>query len=345
MKIPREILILLCSIGAVQSYFLSYTFLKSKNKTSFVSYILSALFFMVGLRVTKSVLWAFWEGTPIWLINIGFAAHLAVGPLLFIYIYYSLKEEGKFSYLNYLHFIPAFLVLFLSFNLEMNSFWYAYAYSILLYHQVFYLLASAVLIIWKYNKNEEKQSTKIKMAWLRNLLIGITVWHFAYFSNYILGWTSYFLGPVLYSGIVYIISFFVYKNQNIFEEQIKTEKYKNINLPEEDIKKYITKIIAKVENENLYLDPNFTLAKLSESVSIPTYIISQVLNVKMEKNFSEFINFYRIEKAKILLDDPGNQNYKIANIAYDCGFNSLSAFNTAFKKNTNQTPSQYKTQK
>ena len=46
--------------------------------------------------------------------------------------------------------------------------------------------------------------------------------------------------------------------------------------------------------------------------------------------------------AQNLLTDPVSAQEKIATIAYDCGFKSVSAFNTAFKKATNQTPSQFR---
>lgn len=342
MQIPREILILLCSIGAVQSFFLAYTFINSKNKSSFISYILSALFFFVGLRVAKSVLWAFWDGTPNWLINFGFAAHLTVGPLLLLYIFYSINSNTSFPKFNYLHFIPAFLVLLFSFQLTLNSFWYEYGYSILLYHQLIYSLSAGIYLFIKTKRIDGKEIDTTKLKWLRNLWLGIFIWNLAYFSNYILGFTSYFLGPVLYSVIVYIISYFVYKNQGIFEERLSSAKYKNINLSEEDIRKYIDKIISKIEKEELFLDPNFSLNKLSHEVNISNYLISHVLNIKLGKNFSEFINSYRIDKAKRLMSEQNTKNHKIANIAYDCGFNSISAFNAAFKRIAKTTPSEFK---
>ena len=339
MVIPREILILLCSIGAIQSFFLSYTLFKTITKTSYVSIIVSVLFFFIGLRVTKSVLWAFWTNTPIWFINIGFAAHLTVGPLILLYIYYSLYNKKKFPILNYLHFLPSLIVLLLSFNLTLNDFWYQFGYSSLLYHQLIYTTVAGIILYRSFTHIQNIEAIRVKIAWLLKLWIGIAILNLAYFTNYILGWTSYFLGPVLYSGIVYILSFFVYKNKKIFEGG---EKYKNISLSDEENKNYLNKIISLVENESLYLNPSFTLTMLSQKSSIPQHIISQVLNVKMGINFSEFINRYRIEKAKSLLVDPNFINIKIANIAYDCGFNSLSAFNAAFKKNTKQTPSEFK---
>jgi AraC-like DNA-binding protein len=49
-----------------------------------------------------------------------------------------------------------------------------------------------------------------------------------------------------------------------------------------------------------------------------------------------------VEEAKQLLMLPGKENYKIASIAYDAGFNSLSTFNEIFRKRTGITPSQYR---
>jgi AraC-like DNA-binding protein len=50
----------------------------------------------------------------------------------------------------------------------------------------------------------------------------------------------------------------------------------------------------------------------------------------------------RIAEAKHRLIDPANQHITILAIAYDIGFNSKSTFNTAFKKYTKMTPSQFK---
>ena len=59
-------------------------------------------------------------------------------------------------------------------------------------------------------------------------------------------------------------------------------------------------------------------------------------------NFFNFINKHRVEEAKLLLLSKKMDQYSILGIAYESGFNSKTAFNTTFKKFTNQTPSVYK---
>lgn len=91
-----------------------------------------------------------------------------------------------------------------------------------------------------------------------------------------------------------------------------------------------------------YLNPAFSLQKLSKQVSLPPYLTSHIINKGHNTNFSDFINSYRIELAKSKLGSSSYEHIKISEIAYECGFNSLSSFNTSFKKLTGTTPSQFR---
>ena len=77
-------------------------------------------------------------------------------------------------------------------------------------------------------------------------------------------------------------------------------------------------------------------------VCLLKHVVSQIINEQLSYNFNDFINSFRIEEAKKMLNDPGMKNITVASIAYDSGFNTLSAFNTAFKKFTGLTPSQFR---
>ena len=72
----------------------------------------------------------------------------------------------------------------------------------------------------------------------------------------------------------------------------------------------------------------------------PNYL-SQVINEVEGINFYDYVNRLRVEEFKRLLSLPENQRFTLLALAYDCGFNSKSAFNRCFKKTTGLSPSEY----
>ncbi|MBS1586447.1 MAG: helix-turn-helix transcriptional regulator [Bacteroidetes bacterium] len=118
-------------------------------------------------------------------------------------------------------------------------------------------------------------------------------------------------------------------------------KYQKSRLNDSESKKIAEKLIRMVEQEKLYLDPELTLANLSEKSGEPPFVISQVLNVALGKNFYELVNGYRVDAAKRLLANPDNQHLTILSIGFEAGFNSKTTFNSVFKKYTGQTPSEF----
>lgn len=97
-----------------------------------------------------------------------------------------------------------------------------------------------------------------------------------------------------------------------------------------------------MENEKVYVDADISLQSLAEKMSISTHQLSQVLNERLDRNFPDFINFYRIVEAKRILKNPQGAQQKIDTVAFQVGYNTTVAFYRAFKKYTNITPTQYK---
>ena len=94
--------------------------------------------------------------------------------------------------------------------------------------------------------------------------------------------------------------------------------------------------------QKLFSTKGFNAASMrdvAKELNIRPHLISQLLNDNLNKNFSSFINEYRINEAKRIMVSEGN--LKIEVIAEMCGFNSNSTFYSAFKKFTNTTPSKY----
>lgn len=97
-----------------------------------------------------------------------------------------------------------------------------------------------------------------------------------------------------------------------------------------------------MQQEKPYLNQELTLQDLADAINIPKHQLTNLFNVHMGLNFFEFVNSYRLDEVKARLLDPEFENYTIIAIAFDCGFNSKSTFNTLFKEYTGLTPKQWR---
>ena len=267
--------------------------------------------------------------------NLGFAAHAFSAPLFFLYLkQYPNKPWSPHLLWHFL--IPTALLLGIPW-LRLDNFWYLGGYGGLLFYSLAY--TGAALWLLRGHLHHKKG---VERSWLLWLSISVSLLSIAYFTNYILGLTSYVLGPLLYAGLVYFVSYFVLINYNWFSKPTDHVKYKYLNLSKEQSRQYVSKIKQVFKEDRSYLDPNFSLKVLASETSIPSYILSHLFSDWFETKFIDYVNLHRVDEAKRRLVDHDYAHLKISAIAYDCGFNSLSAFNQAFKKFTAATPSQFR---
>lgn len=126
--------------------------------------------------------------------------------------------------------------------------------------------------------------------------------------------------------------------KNLF---IESKKKKKELLDEDTIAEYSKRLLNYINEEKPYLDSSLSLRSLAERIDIHPNQLSWLLNENMGKNFSDFINQYRVEAFKQIAKDPENSNITLIGLAYDSGFNSKTVFNTYFKKETGLTPKQF----
>ena len=141
--------------------------------------------------------------------------------------------------------------------------------------------------------------------------------------------------------LILAVAFFVQKLylKRKLEKQRKEFRYSTSNLSDKEAKTIDKLLIEKLNTTDLYLEADLTLHKLAEIIGVKPNKLSQVINQIHERNFNEFINLYRLKEAKKLLIET---HLKIEAVAYDSGFNSLSTFNTVFKKEIGSTPSKFR---
>ncbi|MBX2877937.1 MAG: helix-turn-helix domain-containing protein [Saprospiraceae bacterium] len=123
------------------------------------------------------------------------------------------------------------------------------------------------------------------------------------------------------------------------ESSIKrqTRRQKDVELQETK-----AHVLGIMEKQKPYLNPELTLPELAQLSSMKTNELSHFLNDCLDENFYGLVNRYRVEESKRLLSDPNYQHLSILGIAMEAGFNSKTAFNTNFKRITQQTPSAYR---
>lgn len=93
-----------------------------------------------------------------------------------------------------------------------------------------------------------------------------------------------------------------------------------------------------------YLNPQLSLESLAQELNIGLSTLSKLINDQGRSNFSDYVNRYRIEEAKSALTNLEYANYTIVAIGLECGFNSKSAFYTAFKKEVGISPTAFRNQ-
>lgn len=111
---------------------------------------------------------------------------------------------------------------------------------------------------------------------------------------------------------------------------------------EKEYSEELLKLQQYMDEEKPFLNPSLTIQDVSNDIQIPVRDLSLLINHKLEQHFYDFINAYRIENAKNILKDVAKSKVTILEILYEVGFNSKSSFNTAFKKHTGFTPTDFR---
>ena len=331
-------LILISGLGVLHGIFLaSFLWLYKKgNPTS--NKLLSLLLLLLSLRVGKSVFLQFAEELEVQFIFTGLAILMAIGPLFYLYTR-SLVEAGFQLRTKYLaHFIPALLGVFfgLWITKELTNTIPIVVFVVIFVfyygHYLLYLLFSYKRLAGDRNPEVDAGSYSL----VRLLFYALLAIWFVYVLNLFDDVVPYVVGPILYTGLAYGISFVVIKKGYL--KAGAQPKYKTTPVSDEQVDLLFSKVLKLVLEEKQFKDATLSLKSLSEQLNVSTQTLSMVINRQSKTNFNSFINHYRIEESIKLLQNEAYDHQTIASIAFEVGFNSISSFNAAFKKQTGSTP-------
>jgi AraC-like DNA-binding protein len=310
-----------------------------------------------------------------------FSAIVALPPMMYLYVN-ALKQDftndnqknAKFN-----HFLPSFILLvinifsFTYFKLaSTNHVVYVYIENIMMYSNIIALyfifliqvLLYSALSIKEYQdyqklmKNIFSFEEGITFKWIK---IFIFIFIFFVFSVYLIQATSSIdngLFALLILAYLTTVNYYAFKQEHVFQNLVKIKVYTandieylldeddnkedEINLESEALVLLSQKITKIMEQDKIYLDPDLTLGKLSNALTSNSNYVSSAINTIFKKNFSTYINEYRITETIDLIHSDESGKYTIEAIAEQAGFKSRSVFITAFKKTTGLTPSEFK---
>ena len=101
----------------------------------------------------------------------------------------------------------------------------------------------------------------------------------------------------------------VRNNEMPIRKRKHTKKYKNSRLTKEQKDAYLQKIKDSMTEEQLFLQQKLTLHTVADQLGIPSHHVSQVINEKLQQNFFDFINAYRVAYVKEILSGENLQKY------------------------------------
>lgn len=226
--------------------------------------------------------------------------------------------------------------------------------------QTIYYPITAYLKIRKHQKKVvlfASNTNEIDLKWLEHiilLVLLISIIISVYNVVFSLSSLNVFINLV-FVFVVFMFAYYTLKQKEIFpldekqrneiisiddEKQLLEMKRKIIS--DQELLAIKTRLNDLMQEHRPYLDSELNLIKLAELLQLTSHQLSYVINTGFNENFFQFINKYRVERAKELLASESMNTYSILGIAFESGFSSKTSFNTTFKKITHQTPSEFK---
>ncbi len=383
-------------LGAAHGIFLSLALLNAKAGDISSHRILSLFTFLFAIDLGEEFLYqtGFFSSAP-HLLQVLSPIDLKYGPVLYFYVSHLTSRGNTSNQINNSHhFVPVIagallLTPFYFFltgtqklqfveSLRTGEITNAGApisvvlgvslFALLTLLQIGFYLVICIREVRSHNNNitqEFSDLEKINLAWLRNLLVGLSLIYLLFVGDQFfpdfLGMN--FLGDsitILAVILIYTMGYLGLRQPKIFTHSLRhieqstgnhatqndsefdlssPNRYKKSGLDKETSQSFLDELLTHMVVQKPYLQGGLTLPELASQLGITPNYLSQIINEQKNLNFHDFINQYRVEEAKRLIQTTEKPN--ILQIAFDAGFNSKSAFYTAFKKATSMTPTQF----
>ncbi len=311
------------------------------------------------------------------LIGVGNVLLLGIGPSLYFYAHLTLTNQ-PFKTWEWIHYAPILLMLINSYDVIslsgaekiefIRQFWLQptpFSWHYLLFLSLFLSQMGIYLyVIYSLTQKSYTQKTQydanthlLRLRWINILLLIFIV----FLASFLLVYISWSLRSVytlelesilmvILSMFIFILAYYSVGTSNVISstkvplppsQTTLDKKYKSSALTDELTQTYLASLLAHMDTQKPYLNPELKLQDLATQLNIPSHQLSQIINEQLKLHFFDFINGYRVKEAKNRLIDPQHKHLTILGIGLEAGFSNKGSFNRIFKKFTNTTPTEY----
>lgn len=348
MNFTKELLFFFSALGAFNGLVLSCYFFFFTKKKHLSNYFLGILLLVLSIRIGKSVFLFFKPDLPRIYLQIGLSVCFFIGPALFYFVKSSIEQTivipNKWKW-NFVILLAVILPVGIAFPYETYpKYWNLYFVKIIYLQWFVYILATGFLLRRMLYKlfSKRKTATESNSSGFEKWLLSIYVGNILIFTSYALSLMSinypiYISGSVAYTVILYIfILKLLYRKKTDDLLSASSNKYGSKKVDNDTAAALIEKLHQLMAEKKAYRNSNLTLSELSKEINISVHQLSQLLNDNMGKNFTAFINEYRINEACTIM--VSENKLTLEGIGYEVGFNSKSTFFATFKKLKGTTP-------
>jgi AraC-like DNA-binding protein len=351
-------------IGSAQGLLLSIALLTVPRRNLTANRLLAVLLLLFTILIIMHVRA---DSLPEYAQNAGSPRHaeiplLLFGPLFFLYTRAMTQESFRLAFKDLMHLIPFVLGLALTLlawalqpgDLERRVL--GGSILVLMTSQITVYLFFTLRLVMRFQstiRDTHSSLERISLRWLWFITIAFfVIWPVAFIVELFKEDPDAFdIVWLLIAIFMYLLGYMSLRQREVFgdlptEEDIapaaERSRYEKSRLSEEDAAAQYRKLLDLMVSGRLYLDPNLTLSSLAHRMGLSIHHLSQIINQRGGCNFFEFVNTYRVEESRRLLEDSRSEHLTIAAVGFEAGFSSVSSFNSIFKKMSGSTPSQYR---
>lgn len=346
MNIGKEVLFFFSALGAFNGFVLALFLIFFTRKKYLVNYLLGALLLAMSIRIGKSVFLYFDGRLPKIYLQIGLSACFFIGPFLYFFVRSAMKPLAVLPRAWGIV-LAALLVSILAVGIAYPyetypAIWRKYITRAIYIEWFLFIAASGYVIRDLLTKAlDPKYTLRPSETWITMIFGGnVVIFAFYFFSMVNAPFASYISGAIAFSLILYLICTLIVYRRNTDDlflfAPVKTVSKK---FSEDDAGIWLAKLDKAMREKQLFRNADLKLHDLSREIQVSAHQLSALLNEHLDKNFTTYINEFRIEAACRMM--ATDQRLTLEAIGYEVGFNSKSTFFAAFKKIRGVTPSAY----